>query len=76
MRDCKVEYNENGEWITKWKRKEEWFKERQKIKTQEELIAAEKYKIEIESLKQAVRIVLKQKYLTEFMRVKIAEIDL
>lgn len=75
VRDCRV-VEVNGEWITKWKRKEEWFKDRQKIKTQEEIIMAEKYKIEIESIKQAVRVVLKQKFLTEFMRVKVAEIDL
>jgi len=50
VRDCRV-VEVNGEWITKWKRKEEWFKDRQKIKMQEEIIMAEKYKIEIESIK-------------------------
>ncbi len=50
---------QDSEWVIKWKRKEEWIKDRQKIKLQEELVQAEKYKIEIDSIKEAVRIVLK-----------------
>ena len=37
MRDVVVLY-QDSEWIIKWKRKEEWIKDRQKIKLQEELV--------------------------------------
>ena len=35
---------------------------------------AEKYKIEIEAMKEALRTVFKQKYINEFLRVKLDEL--
>lgn len=60
-------------WVVKYKRKEDYFKERKEVKDNEEEVLTVKYKIEVNALRDASRSVLKQKFLREFTEVKMRE---
>lgn len=72
-RDVRVFQDVMDNWVIKFKRKEDYFRDRKEIKDNEEEVLVAKYKIEVDALRDASRAVLKQKYLREFTEVKMRE---
>ena len=63
------------QWVVKVKEPEEWQKERQVVKANLDMMNKEKYKIEVDALKEGARMVIKSKYLRDFTQFKMRQLE-
>jgi len=64
-----------GDWQVWTKGRHDFLKEREQQVHRQAIISQEKYKIEIEGMKEGTRIVIKQKFMNEWREAREAQLD-